>query len=119
MTERRKLIEITIDAGTALSAWVDASGYDIVGFYLPANWTATGGGNTFQAKRHDDDTVARNVWGPSGEIKTGSGSASRFLQIDRNSLKGHALLRMRSGTAAAAVAQVTARTVYALAVEAG
>ena len=119
MNERRKLFEITIGQNSSTSSWFDASGYDIVGLYLPANWTATTGGNTFQSKRTDDDTVTRNVWGPSGEIKTGSGQASRYLQIDRNTLKGQAYLRMRSGTSTSAVAQATARTVYAVGVSAG
>lgn len=104
----------TIANGASLSGSVDLTGVLLVGIYMPSAWTAAD--ITFQASPDydDDDTVTfQSIYNGDGDeytIASAAAQASRFIAIDPRDFAGVRFLKIRSGTAAAAVNQGAART---------
>jgi hypothetical protein len=73
----------------------------LVAIVVPASWTAAD--LTFQAS--NDDTTFTNLYNASGTEVTVTAAASRWIALDPSDFAGIAYLKVRSGTAAAAVNQ--------------
>jgi hypothetical protein len=95
-----------IAAGQSLSAEIDIGTKSLVGLVLPANWSAAAGGISFQVSVDGGTT-----W---NELTTSAGAAfaiaftaagAAYLAIDPATLRGVQALKIRSGTAGAAVPQ--------------
>lgn len=115
---------VQIDQSTSLSSAVDIKGQIIVGFEMPASWTAAD--LTFQAARLEagDEVTYRNLYhsdadGTDAEVTIGAGS-DRFIGVDNPAVFGPVdYVKVRSGTAAAAVNQGADRTIYVYTVPVG
>lgn len=97
--------DAVIANGSSLGDGIDLGGSSVIGIQMPASWTAAN--LTFQAS-HDGVTYA-DLYDSAGEF-TVTAAASRFIVIDPTTLLGARYLKVRSGTAGAAVNQGAART---------
>lgn len=103
-------ISVVIGAGTALSAEVDIGSKSLVGIFIPATWTTAS--ITFQASPDSANwyevyTIAAAAYAVAS--LTG-GTLAYFVAIDPAVLRGMVALKVRSGTQAAPVNQVSAVT---------
>lgn len=100
-------ISAAIAAGTALSAEVDIGTKSLVGVYIPATWTTAS--ITFQAS--PDGSNWYEVYTIAGTAYTISsltgGTLAYFVAVDPTALRGMVALKVRSGTQAAPVNQVS------------
>jgi len=103
---RSEAATATIASGASLSAAVDMQGRALTGILLPAAWTAAG--VTFSVS-HDGITYG-DLYGESGEYSLTVG-ASSFVGLNPGALMGFRFIKVRSGTAAAAVNQAAQRDV--------
>lgn len=109
-TKARFLKTVTIANGASLSSEIDLGGYELEAIHMPAAWTAanltftaaTVSGGTFDAV-HDD----------GGTEVTVTAAASRAIPLGTvtRRLNGLQFIKVRSGTAGAAVNQAADRTI--------
>lgn len=99
----------TIAAGASLSDAVDLINYDLVALQIGANWTAAS--ITFQSS--EDGVEYSNVYDSGGtEISYAGAGASRFILVNTAHLGQFGrYIKIRSGTAAVPVNQVSGATV--------
>lgn len=109
----RRTVTATIANGASLSGAVDLGGYRVAALDMPAGWTAAA--LTFQASNTDGsygdlyDEAGAEVTVPSAAV-----AASRRIVPGSTlalHLLAHRYLKVRSGTAAAAVAQAAERAI--------
>ena len=98
-----KLANISI--GQSLSGAVQLTGLLVVGIVIPAEWTAAN--LTFQASA--DGATYNDLYDDIGTEKTVTAAAARYIIINPTDFAGIELLKVRSGTSGAPVAQAAAR----------
>jgi len=102
----------TIPVNTALSDVIDLGAGSIVGIIMPSGWTAAA--ITLQTKTTSTGTLA-NVYDKAGSEYTIVAAASSHIILDPTALRGLGrYVVLRSGTAALAVNQTSARTLTVL-----
>jgi hypothetical protein len=104
MARARQRLTATIANGAALSDAVELGAYEPLAVVMPAAWTAAG--LSFQASF--DGAAYVDVHDAAGELTTAAG-ASRAIALDPDKFLGARKLKIRSGTAAAAVNQLAER----------
>lgn len=98
-----------IASGASQSGVVDLIGFLLAGIQMPTTWTAAD--ITFLASL--DGVTYQPVYNTDGDeytIASAAAQASRFIAIDPRDFAGVRYLKIRSGTAAAAVNQGADRT---------
>lgn len=103
----------TIANGASLSDVVelpDVAGFYVMGIQMPAAWTAAS--LTFQGSA--DGGAYGDVYDVDGTEVTVTTAAGRYITLDPATLAGLTFLKVRSGTAAAAVAQGAERKITLL-----
>lgn len=95
-----------IAAGASLSAEADIGNKVLVGIVLPANWSAAGGGLTFQASI-DGGVTLNEVTTLAGAAYTVNYAAAggAYIAVDPNTLRGISSFKIRSGTVGSPVNQ--------------
>lgn len=102
-----KVQTATIANGAALSDSQPLAGGALIGIYIPAAWTAAN--LTFQAS--EDGATWSDVHSPDGtEYVVTVNAAGQYYPLPVADLLGPSFLRVRSGTAAAAVNQGGSRS---------
>jgi hypothetical protein len=99
---------ISIGASASLSSAVGIRGLVPVAIEMPAAWDAAD--LTFQFSK--DGTTYNNLYKDDGTEKTVTASTSRWIILKPTEFFGVVSLKVRSGTAASAVTQTAARTLY-------
>lgn len=99
----------TIANGESLSAGVGVGGHKPIGVVMPSAWTAAN--LTFQVSV-DGGTTWNNLYDKDGVEYTVTASTSRYIILPPYDWAGITHLKIRSGTAAVAVNQGAARTIY-------
>lgn len=97
-------LSVTIASGASLSSAIGLGAKSFVGIAMPATWTAAS--ITFQVSY--DGSTFLNLFDANGTeimIASASAAASQAAMVDRNLLRGAALIKVRSGTAAVPVNQ--------------
>lgn len=108
---RTLIIPVTIAAGQSLSAAIDTHGWRLVAIGMPAAWNAAG--LTFQAAESEAGTF-RNVYDGTGEKTITTADASRWVLVSPIDFAGLRFLKIRSGTAGAAVVQTAERVLHVM-----
>jgi hypothetical protein len=97
----------TIASGQSLSDIVDVGSKTLLGIIMPSAWTAAN--LTIQVST--DGTNFYDVYDGLGTEKTITAAANRYIIIDPTDFVGAKYIKVRSGTAAAAVNQGADRAV--------
>lgn len=106
------LIPLAIAEGASLSgALALVGGTGPVRLYMPAAWTPAA--LTVQ-ESHDGGDTWLDLYDASGTEYSIAAAASRAIVLPPADFPDGRLIRLRSGTAASAVNQAAARTIYAL-----
>lgn len=105
MAVERNIITATIANGASLSDVVHLKSHALAGIQMPSAWTAAD--LTLQASY--DGTTYVNVYDKDDAEVTIQAAADRFIALDAGPFIGIQRLKIRSGTAAAAVNQGGAR----------
>jgi hypothetical protein len=100
-------LSAVIAAGASLSGEVDLGELTLVGIVMPSVWTAAS--LTFQASP-DNGVTWLEHYSSAGTETTFTVGASQFVAVDPTLWKGVYSLKIRSGTASAAVNQVAKAT---------
>lgn len=101
-------VTATIANGGSLSSAVDLAGKILVGYIIPAGWTAAG--LTFQTS--PDGVAAYNdVYDFTGTEIAHVVAASRFVRVNPGDWVGVRFIKVRSGTAAVPVNQGAVRDI--------
>lgn len=101
------LASVTIAAGASLSGAIDLATMRLSGIVVPAAWTTAN--LTFQASA--DGATFNDLYDAlGGEYTVQVGGPARHLQLPLADFLGLRWLKLRSGTAAAAVNQAGGRT---------
>lgn len=95
-------IPATIAAGQSLSAEIDLGAMTLVGIAMPAAWTAAS--LTFQIS-FDGGVTWLEHYNSSGSETTFTVATGQYIAVDPTLWRGVNALKVRSGTAAAAVVQ--------------
>jgi hypothetical protein len=104
---------VSIAAGaTGLSAEVNIGGFELMALEMPTAWTTAN--LTFKVARETGGTFYDLYDDAGNEVTVTVGGASRTITFDSTALKFAPIewLKIRSGTTATPVDQVTARTLY-------
>jgi hypothetical protein len=101
-------VTVSIGSSASLSSAVQILGLVPVAIEMPAAWDAAD--LTLQFSK--DGTTFNNVYTSSGSEKVITASTSRWIQLKPSDYTGVHSLKIRSGTAASAVTQTAARTLY-------
>jgi hypothetical protein len=104
-------IPATIAASGSVSDDVNLGGRVLVGIEMPTAWTAAS--ITFQASF--DGTNFFDVYDGAGSEVSGTAGASQFITMNPATLYGIKVIRVRSGTSAAAVNQAAERVINLIA----
>ena len=103
---------VTIADGASLSGAASIpEGHTLTAVLIPATWTAAG--VTFQGAV-DQGATYKNVFNTAGEVAFATDAAGRFLVCKPEDFHAVRFVKVRSGTAAAAVNQVGADRVVEL-----
>lgn len=95
---------VTIAVSASLSESTEVKGKNVEGLHMPDAWTAAD--VTFEASF--DDTVFGSLTDDTGaEVKVVSPAVGEYISLDREHFRGVRFLKVRSGTAAAPVNQLT------------
>lgn len=100
------LLPVTIESGESLSDGINLSGNIMIGVYIPASWTSAD--ITLQAS--SDGVNFSDVYVDGTEYTLAAG-AGQYLAFDGFRLFGIQHVKLRSGTAGAAVNQGADRTI--------
>lgn len=106
MTAQKRTVSVTIANAASLSGAVAVGDGVLTGIIMPAAWTAAV--LTFQASF--DGTTFNDLYDEAGGEYTVAAAASRYISVPAGDFGGVLYLKVRSGTAGAAVAQGAART---------
>lgn len=98
----------TIASGQSLSTAVDLGGLRLFGIVMPAAWTTAA--LTFQMSP-DGGATYNNMFDDSGAEFLIQSDVSRYIMLDPVAFAPVQWLKLRSGPAAAAVAQSASRTI--------
>lgn len=101
MATQNSLLTVTIPAGASVSNGVQLKNGRVVGFRMPAAWTAAG--------LSFDWSADGQTWNPvydSGTERVRAADVNRYLQESIEPWLGFPWIRIRSGTVAIPVAQV-------------
>jgi len=101
--QNREAVVATIADGASLSDAVFVEGGVIVGIRMPAVWDAAN--LTFQVSM--DNVTYLNAYSSAGAEHVITAAASRHIWVDPSQFAGYPWLKVRSGTAAVPVDQVT------------
>lgn len=101
----------TIPNGTAVSNTVDLGKETLLGYIMPAAWTATG--LTFQTSP-DGVLTPADVYDATGTEISHVVAASRVVRVNPADWVGVRFIKIRSGTAASPVNQGAARDIILL-----
>jgi hypothetical protein len=108
MPRDRYLRSVTIASGASLSGELNVNALEIVGLMMPAAWTAAS--ITFAAALGDGTTFGK-VQNEAGTEKTlTSPAVDTYIHLD-TPLRCAGRIKVRSGTASAAVNQAADRTI--------
>ena len=107
MTEPISTVAWTIANGGSLSGAIDCKGPQPVGVAMPAAWTAAT--ITLQMSP-DGGTTWYEVYDTDGVLYNPAADAGRYIPLSPPVIAGATLIKVRSGTAAAPVAQGAARS---------
>jgi hypothetical protein len=105
--------QVDIAAGaTGLSGEINIGGFEMMALEMPAAWTTAN--LTFKAARATGGTFYDLYDDAGNEVTVTVGGAARTITFDSTALKFAPIewLKIRSGTTATPVDQVTARTLY-------
>lgn len=97
----------TIANGASLSDAVTIQNSAVVGIIMPGTWTAA----VLTLQGSVDGTTFTDLYDPFGAEIVIAAAASRHIVIPPASLNGLAAIKLRSGTAGAAVNQGAARSI--------
>lgn len=103
-----EVIDATIAAGAALSGAVAIGAKTLVGIAMPSAWTTAG--LTFQVSVDGGGTWLE-LYSDAGSEIDFTVAASQFIQVDPATWRGINMVKVRSGTASAAVNQVAAAVI--------
>lgn len=104
-------ITTTITAGASLSSAIDLGGGVLAGIIIPSTWTTAS--LTFQVS--NDGVNYYNLYDEYGSEVTATPAAGTFMRLSAGDYFGVPQIKLRSGTAASAVNQVsTARLILVL-----
>lgn len=106
-TTRSHTVDVIIPISTALSNAIQIAHTDIVGFYMPAAWTAADIG--FQVS--DDNVTFFAVSDQAGALISIPVAASDFITLPDSFIQGNRWIRLWSQTAGVGVNQAAARTI--------
>lgn len=106
LSAHKRTVAVTIAINESLSGAVAVGDGVFTGIVMPAAWTAAV--LTFQASF--DGTTFYNLYDEAGGEYTIAADASRYITVPAGDFAGVRFLKVRSGTAAAAVNQAAART---------
>ena len=99
--------DAVIANGASLSPAIDLSGTVIVGFVMPASWTAAV--LTFQVS--DDNVTFNDLYNESGTEISLTVAAARFVRLNPAEWAAIRYLKVRSGTTGSPVNQGPERTI--------
>ncbi len=105
-TTNYRVHEVTISAGSALSAAVQLGDRHAVGIEMPGAWTAAN--LTFQASA--DGSTYRDLYDDSNNEYAVNADADRYLILNPADFAGIRFLKIRSGTSSSPVNQSAQRT---------
>lgn len=110
-SEKVNVRTVTIATGQSLSnTLVDFDGQMLLGVIMPAAWDAA----NLTVQVSHDDTNFNNLYDADGVEVTIVSGASRYIRVNPADFTGPSALKLRSGTAAAAVTQTADRTITLL-----
>lgn len=99
---------VLIGAGTdGLSAAVDLEGFSLVGFDMPAAWTAA----VITLQNSLDGVTFKDVYNSDGTELSFTVAASRYVLLVPANVYGLTIVKFRSGTAATPVQQAATRAI--------
>lgn len=98
---------VTIANGESVSGGVDLNGAGLLRIIMPASWTAAS--LTFQVSA--DGVTWNDLYDSAGEYTIATAAASRAIVLPPSDFAAMRYIRVRSGTAAAAVSQGGARSI--------
>lgn len=111
MSKIRDAVRVTIANGASLSGPVAANGRRIIGIQMPAGWTAAD--LSIQAQvRSDTFGEVVDAGGTNLVLATGPGADEYVAFADTAALHGLGIVKIRSGTAGAPVAQAADRVLF-------
>lgn len=104
-----------IAASSALSEAVDTKRTMPCGLQIPASWTTTSGGITFQASA--DGITYADVYDLEDAELNRAAAAGRYILLDDLLFSKMPFLKVRSGTSGSPVNQVAERTLWLVSLE--
>ncbi|HEY6057011.1 MAG TPA: hypothetical protein VIV06_03215 [Candidatus Limnocylindrales bacterium] len=109
MVERRDriIIPVTIASGQSLSGEVNVNALEIVGIEMPTGWDAAS--ITFAALVADGVTFGKVQNAGGSEVTMTTPAANVYVAVADGALRGLGRIKVRSGTAGAAVNQTAQR----------
>ena len=111
LSNQLETINVTITNGTFLSPGIALGAKRLLALVMPAGWTAAP--ITFQAS-HDGGTTWNDLFDMNGNpliVSAARALAGQTVMLPFQPLRGVAMLKVRSGTAGATVAQSADRVI--------
>lgn len=110
ITERTKVIPVSIASGASQSNVIDLEGLSMLAIEMPSQWTTAA--LTFLAAPDSTGTFLPIYDDGGTEVTVAAPAAARMISLDTIALKlaPYRYVKLRSGTAAASTNQAAART---------
>ncbi len=102
-SDQRVYTTLTIANGQTLSDAADLHGTSLVGFYMPAAWTAA----NITYKASQDNITFADIYDGSGNVKTSTVGASQFIPLDLSNFLGVRYLKLLSSASQGAARAIT------------
>lgn len=107
-TNRQREVKVTIASGQSISGPLDCAGLRPVAIHMPAGWDAAD--ITVQVYNRAIDAYG-NLYDKAGTEYAIKAAASRYIPLPATDFAGVDQLKLRSGTASAAVNQTADRDI--------
>lgn len=101
--DQRVYTTVTIASGQTLSGAADLHGTTLLGFYMPAAWTAA----TIGYKASQDNVTFADVYDSAGNAKTSTVAASQFIPLNLSDFVGVRYLKLVSSASQGADRAIT------------
>ena len=102
-----RLQPVTIAASASVSGSTDIADYHVVGIFMPAAWTSA----AITVQVSQDASTWNDVYDRFGTEYSVTTAASRYIALSPTDIGPARYIRLRSGTASAAVSQAAARDI--------
>lgn len=109
-SNRSMVADASIASGQSLSSAIDIGGTTMLAIIMPSAWTAAS--ITFQVS--NDGSNFSDLYNSGGSEVSVTVAASKAIQLDALQFLGWRYIKLRSGTAAAAVNQAASRSLQLL-----